>query len=165
MVLLVWRLEVDYVASMVRDSPPHSNRSSTPENTIFFYIHFILVESSWNVMAHGGARKGKWRGNWQMEWVASTLHTTSEHGVPSITTTDAHTSAASSQLNWLLRWFKWTHLVSVHVPSRFKRSLVIVIAWKIFRSVTGVPCILCCNVSVLWPKCTCHCGIWFAYKC
>ena len=27
-----------------------------------------------------------------MQWVASTLHTTSEHGVSSITTADAHTS-------------------------------------------------------------------------
>jgi len=35
-----------------------------------------------------------------MEWEASTLHTTSKHGVSSITTTDALTSAASSQLNW-----------------------------------------------------------------
>jgi len=35
-----------------------------------------------------------------MQWVASTLHTTSEHGVSSITTPDAHTSAASSRLNW-----------------------------------------------------------------
>ena len=60
-------------------------------------------------MALGDARDGKWRGNWRMEWVASTLHTTSERGVSGITTADAHTSAASSQLNWLpLRWFKWT---------------------------------------------------------
>jgi hypothetical protein len=29
-----------------------------------------------------------------MEWVASTLHTTSERGVSSITTADAHTSAS-----------------------------------------------------------------------
>jgi hypothetical protein len=43
-----------------------------------------------------------------MVWVASTLHTTSEHGVCSITTADAHTSAASSQLNWRPRRFKWT---------------------------------------------------------
>ena len=57
---------------------------------------------------HGDARKGKWRGNWRMEWVASTLHTTSEHGVSSITTTDAHTSTASNQLTWRPRWFKWT---------------------------------------------------------
>jgi len=58
------------------------------------------VESSWNVVAHGDAREGKWRGNWRMKWVASTLHSTSEHGVSSITTADAHTSAASSRLNW-----------------------------------------------------------------
>jgi len=43
-----------------------------------------------------------------MEWVASTLHTTSEHGVSSITIADAHTSFASSRLNWRLRRFKWT---------------------------------------------------------
>jgi hypothetical protein len=69
----------------------------------------LYVESSWNVMAHGDAREGKWKGNWRMEWVASTLHTTSEHGVAGITTADAHTSAASSRLNWRPRWFKWTH--------------------------------------------------------
>jgi len=51
-------------------------------------------------MAQGDARERKWRGNWRMEWVASTLHTTSEHGVSSIITVDAHTSAASSRLNW-----------------------------------------------------------------
>ena len=92
------------------------------------------VESSWNVMAHGDAREGKWRGNWQVEWVVSTLHTTSEHGVSSIatiTTADAHTSAANSRLNWRPRRFKWNrpfrrkrrNLVSARVPSHFKRSL------------------------------------------
>jgi hypothetical protein len=60
------------------------------------------------MMAHGDARKGKWRGNRRMEWVASTLHTTSERGVSSIITTDAHTSAASCRLNWRPRRFKWT---------------------------------------------------------
>jgi hypothetical protein len=59
-------------------------------------------------MAHGDAREGKWRGNWRMEWVASTLHTTSEQGVSSITTVDAHASAASSRRNWRPRRFKWT---------------------------------------------------------
>ena len=59
-------------------------------------------------MAHGDAREGKWRGNWREVWVASTLHTTSQHGVSSITTADAHTSAASSRLDWRLRRFKWT---------------------------------------------------------
>jgi hypothetical protein len=59
-------------------------------------------------MAHGDAREGKWRGNWRMEWVASNLHTTSKHGVSSITTADANTSAASSRLNWRPCRFKWT---------------------------------------------------------
>jgi len=43
-----------------------------------------------------------------MGWVASTLHTTSEHGVSSTTTADAHTSATSSRLNWRPRRFKLT---------------------------------------------------------
>jgi len=64
-------------------------------------------------MAHVDAREGKWRGNWRTEWVVSTLHTTSEHGVSSITTADAHTSAAS-RLKWRPRRFKWT------CPSRRK---------------------------------------------
>jgi len=68
----------------------------------------ILLDSRWNVMAHGDAREGKWKGNWRMEWVASTLHSTSEHGVLSITTADAHTSAATSRLNWRPRRFKCT---------------------------------------------------------
>jgi hypothetical protein len=62
-------------------------------------------------MAHGDAREGKWRGNWRLEWVASTIHTTSEHGVAIITTiitADAHTSAAYSRLNWSPRRFNWT---------------------------------------------------------
>ena len=66
------------------------------------------VESSWNVISHGDAPEGKWRGNWRMEWVVSTLHTTSEHGVSSITTADACTSAAGSRLNWSPCLFKWT---------------------------------------------------------
>ena len=59
-------------------------------------------------MAHGDAREGKWRGNWRMEWVARTILTTPEHGVSSITTADAHTSAVKSQLNWRPHRFKWT---------------------------------------------------------
>jgi len=43
-----------------------------------------------------------------MELVNITLHTTSKLGVSNITTADAHTSAASSRLNWRLRRFKWT---------------------------------------------------------
>ena len=66
------------------------------------------IDSSLNVMSHGDAWEVKWRGNWRREWVARTLHTTSEHGVSSITTADAHSSAASSRLYWCPRRFKWT---------------------------------------------------------
>ena len=79
--------------------------------SVYLLSWVLYIESSWNVMAHGDAREGNWRGNWRMEWVASTLHTTSEHGISSIktiTTADAHTLAASSRLNWRPRWFKWT---------------------------------------------------------
>ena len=75
---------------------------------------------------------GEWRGNWQMQWVASTLHTTSEHGLSSITTADARTSSASSQLNWCppadlngpVHFAERRNLVSARVPLRFKCSLI-----------------------------------------
>jgi hypothetical protein len=54
-----------------------------------------------------------------MEWVASTLHTKSEHGVSSITTADAHTSTASSWLNWRPLRFKWTHTFRRKTKSDF----------------------------------------------
>jgi hypothetical protein len=92
----------------------------------------MVAESSWNVMAHGDARERKWKGNWRMEWVASTLHTTSEHGVTIITTADAHTSAANSRLNWRLRRFKWTlrrNLVSAGVITIQTQS-----TWPLFQT-------------------------------
>jgi hypothetical protein len=73
----------------------------------FLHVLNIKVDSRSNVMAHGDAMDGKKRGKWRMEWVVSTLHTISEHGVSSITTADAHTSVASSRLNWRSRRFKW----------------------------------------------------------
>jgi len=68
-----------------------------------------------------------------MEWVASTLHTTSEHGVSSITTADAHTSAGQqsteltppADLNGLVRFAERRNLVSARVPSHFNWPLLI----------------------------------------
>ena len=60
----------------------------------------------WHTVTHVGGSEG---GNWRMQWVASTLHTTSGHGVPCITTADAHNSAVSNRLNWHAPYrFKWT---------------------------------------------------------
>jgi len=53
-----------------------------------------------------------------MQWVASTLHTTSEHGVSSITTADAHNSAASTELTPPGR-FKWTRPLRQKTKSGF----------------------------------------------
>ena len=75
-------------------------------------------------MAHGDAREGKWRGNWRMEWVAITLHTTSEHGVSNVTTADAHTSAASSRLNWRPCRFKWTRPFGRKMKSCFRACVI-----------------------------------------
>jgi hypothetical protein len=87
----IWGYPRSHTAWFVTVIPTRPSRLKKAEN---------VLESSWIVMAHGDAREGKWRGNWRMECVASTLYTTSEHGVSSITTADAHTSAASSRLNW-----------------------------------------------------------------
>ena len=85
-------------------------------------------------MAHGDAREGKLRGNWRMEWVASTLRTTSEHGVspallplmrtprlPILDWTDA--TPPPPDLNGLVRFAERRNLVSVRVPSHLERSL------------------------------------------
>ena len=62
-------------------------------------------------MAHGDAREEKWRGNERMEWVTSKRHMTAEHRLARAVQTlqaDAHSSPASSRLNWHPCPFKWT---------------------------------------------------------
>jgi len=77
------------------------------------------LESSWIVMAHGNALEGKWRGNWRMEWVDSTLHTTSELPVmrtprlPVVDWTDA-----PADLNGLVRFAEiWFLRVCHHISN------------------------------------------------
>ena len=89
-------------------------------------------------MAHGDAREGKWRGNWRMEWLARTLHTTSEPGVSSITTADAHTSAASIRLNWRPCRFKWTRpfrrkTIWFLRVCRHISNAVYIVLWSLFQ--------------------------------
>ena len=68
----------------------------------------------------------------RIQWVASILHTTSEHAVFRITSTDAHKSAARIRLNWrpqddlnglVCVAEKTTYGLRSSVPSHFKRSL------------------------------------------
>jgi hypothetical protein len=90
-----------------------------------------MVECVWNLMAHGDAGEGKWRGNWRMEWVASTLTLPRNVAypallpwmrtprLPAVDWTDAPVD-----LNGLVRFGERRNLVSARVPSRFKRSLL-----------------------------------------
>ena len=81
-------------------------------------------------MAHGDAREGKWRGNWRMEWVASTLTLPQNAVYPALLTLKrtplmpvVDWTDAPTDLNGLVRFGRRRDLVSEGVPSRFKRSL------------------------------------------
>ena len=97
--VLNWRSKIQI--SVVVTSPPQIFAFR-----IFWNFKTLFLESSWNVMAHCDTREGKWRGNWRMEW--GSQYSSHYLGTSSITTADAHTSAANSRLNWRPRWFKWT---------------------------------------------------------
>ena len=97
-----------------------------------------------NLVAHGDAREGKWRGNWRMEWVASTLTPPPNVAypallklmrtprLPAVDWTDAPTD-----LNRLVRFWERRNLVSARVPSRSARAIQ-----PAFRSSStdGAPC-------------------------
>ena len=97
---------------------------------VLFTIISKVLECVWNLMAHGDAREGKWRGNWRMGWVASIL-TLPRNVVypallplmrtprlPAVDWTDA-----PDDLNGLVRSAERRNLVSARVPSRFECSL------------------------------------------
>jgi len=55
---------------------PHTCYMPRPSHPRFESLrneYWLIVECIWNMMADADAREGKWRGNWRMEWVASTL--------------------------------------------------------------------------------------------
>jgi hypothetical protein len=91
-------------------------------------------------------REGKWRGDWRMEWVASTLRTTPEHGVSGITTADVHTSAVRSRLNWRPRRFKWSR------PFRRKTNSGFYACAITFQTQSTSDCTLCDSLWVSSSK-------------
>jgi hypothetical protein len=115
-------------------------------------------------MAHGDARKGKWRGNWRMEWVASTL-TLPRNVVypallplmrtprlPAFDWTDA-----PADVYELVRFGERRNLVYALVPSRFKRSLPLFMkccgrlflnAWQQLESASEMCCFQVCSLTV-----------------
>jgi hypothetical protein len=109
---------------------PHWHPRMTERFLVLKAKEPIVLESCWNVMAHGDAREGKWRENWPMEWVASTL-TLPRNMVypallplmrtPRLPVVDRTDTPAD--LNRLVRFDERRNLVSARVPSHFKRSL------------------------------------------
>jgi len=71
-------------------------------------VYPALLSRVRNLMAHGDAREGKWRGKMRKEWVASSLALYVETRSIQSLSADAHSSTASSRLNWHPRRFKWT---------------------------------------------------------
>jgi hypothetical protein len=79
---------------------PETQRSSHPKS----FLRRVRLKPDGTWWRMGGEVKGKLANGVGSQY----SHTTSEHGVSSITNADAHTSAASSRLNWRPRRFKWT---------------------------------------------------------
>ena len=105
-------------------------------------------------MAHGDAREGKWRRKMRMEWVASSLALyVGTRSIQSLST-DPHTSAASSWLNWQPRRFKWIR------PFRWKTKCGFCACAITFRTCyTYYECVC----SLRCPACNAHapyCHLW-----
>ena len=115
---------------------------SLPQRIILFLTHVsesalvssncpsLTVECVWNLMAHGDAREGKWRGNWRMEWVASTLILPRKVVYPALLTLmrtprlpAVDWTDVPADLNGLVRFSERPNLVSARVPSHFKRTI------------------------------------------
>jgi hypothetical protein len=116
-------------------------------------------------MAHGDAQEGKWRGNWWMEWVASTLHTTRNVVYPAILTLmcmprlpAVDWTDALADLHGLVRFGERWNLVSACVLSHFKCSLPPTGMNRKknqeFNGKLSDSSFLCWNLSEIW--CLCH---------
>ena len=95
--LSIQMFNIDYCLDMFRASLCPSSGEKRPRVR-------VKTESDGTRRSTGGEVKGKEATGVGCQHSC----TVSEHGLSSITTADAHTSAASSQLNWHPRRYKWT---------------------------------------------------------
>jgi hypothetical protein len=91
-------------------------------NTPAFCDKGAVVECVWNLMAHGDAQEEKWRGNWRMEWVASTLTLPRNMVYPALLTLMCtprlptfNWTDTPANLNGLVRFRERRNLVSARV--------------------------------------------------
>jgi len=92
--------------------------NSVPQGMLLHTLYYSYMQHIGSFWTHGRVRLKPddtwWRTGGEVKGKLANgvgsqySHTTSERGVSSITNADAHTSAASSLLNWCARWFKWT---------------------------------------------------------
>ena len=99
-----------------------------------------VVELVRNLVAHGDAREGKWRGNWRMEWVASTLRPPPNVVYPALLKLmrtprlpAVDWTNALTYLNGLVRFGERRNLVSARVPSRSARAITVTSAKTLWR--------------------------------
>jgi len=94
-------------------------------------IAISTVELVRNLVAHGDAREGKWRGNWRMEWVASTLTPPPNVVFPALLKLmrtpqlpAVDWTEVPTDLNGLVLFGERRNLVSARVPSRSVRAIL-----------------------------------------
>ena len=108
-------------------------------------VRLKLDDTRWRT---GGDVKGKLANGVGSQY----SHTTSERGVSTITNADAHTSAASSRLNWRPRRLKWT-------PFRRKTKsgfCACAITFKLHSTYSLASDAYCCHYyccCYYWQKC------------
>ena len=90
-------------------------------NDPYLYVRVYCVR---NVVTHGDAREGKWRGNWRMQWVASTLTRPRNVVYPALLTLmrtprlpAVDWTDSPADLNRLVRLGERRNVVSALVPS------------------------------------------------
>ena len=106
------------------------NVISPVKYVLYFYISssrsMCVVYCSQNVVAHSDAREGKWRGNWWMEGVTSTLTPPRQVVYPALLTLmrtprlpAVDWTDSPADLNGLVRLGGRQNLVSARVSSHF----------------------------------------------
>jgi hypothetical protein len=95
-----------------------------------FYVLHSNLYCVRKLMTHSDAREGKWRGNWRMEWVASTLTRTRNVVYPALLTLmrtprlpAVDWTDSPADLNGLVRLGERRNVVSARVPSGSARAL------------------------------------------
>ena len=120
----------EYVLFIFYNSIQH-NGDVSPERPKTTNTHSAYVELVRNLVAQGDAREGKWRGNWRMEWVASTLtpppnvvYPALLKLMPTIRLPAVDWTDAPTDLNRLVRFRERRNLVSARVPSGSARAII-----------------------------------------